>query len=89
MFSIDSRDFLNDPLSFGFNTTKQIFVFSHILIFRAFRTSNGSNLFATSFFQEIEDHEKKKSMGDATRRKRGPTMRAHFLSAWWGPSRAL
>jgi hypothetical protein len=30
MFSIDSGDFLNDPLSFGFNTTKHIFL---VLIF--------------------------------------------------------
>jgi hypothetical protein len=35
--------------------------------------SNKSNLFATSFFQEIKDHEKKKSTGNATRRKIGST----------------
>jgi hypothetical protein len=30
MFSIDSGDFLNDPLSFDFNTVKQICLFLHI-----------------------------------------------------------
>jgi hypothetical protein len=34
MFSIDSKDFLNDPLSFGFNTVKQIFLLLHVLTFR-------------------------------------------------------
>jgi hypothetical protein len=33
MFAIDSRDFLNNPLSFGFNTTKQIFLFLHVFDF--------------------------------------------------------
>jgi hypothetical protein len=33
MFFIDFRDFLNDPLSFGFNTAKQIFLFLHVLYF--------------------------------------------------------
>jgi hypothetical protein len=34
MFSIDSVDFLNDPLSFGFNTTKQISLFLHVFDFQ-------------------------------------------------------
>jgi hypothetical protein len=34
MFSIDSGDFQNDPLSFGFNTMKQIFLFLHVFTFR-------------------------------------------------------
>jgi hypothetical protein len=34
MFSIDSRDFLNDPLSFGFNTAKQICLFLHVFDFQ-------------------------------------------------------
>jgi hypothetical protein len=34
MFSIDSGDFLSDPLSFSFNTTKQICLFLHVLTFR-------------------------------------------------------
>jgi hypothetical protein len=51
-----------------------------------FRTSNGPNIFATTFFWEIEYREKKKSMGNATRWKRGPTMRAMILAVWWSPS---
>jgi hypothetical protein len=35
--------------------------------------SNGPNLFATSFFREIEDHEKKKSTGNVTRQEIGGT----------------
>jgi hypothetical protein len=34
MFSIDFGDFLNDPLSYGFNTSKQILLFLHVLTFR-------------------------------------------------------
>jgi hypothetical protein len=47
--------------------------------------SNGSKLFAISFFRKIEDHEKK-STGNATRRK----MQSHLLAAWWvsSPPRA-
>jgi hypothetical protein len=33
MFSIDSGDFLNDLLSIGFNTAKQIFLFLHVFEF--------------------------------------------------------
>jgi hypothetical protein len=33
MFSIESRDFLNNPLSFGFNTVKQILLFLHVFDF--------------------------------------------------------
>jgi hypothetical protein len=32
--SIDSWDFLNDPLSFGFSTAKQIFLFLHVFEFQ-------------------------------------------------------
>jgi hypothetical protein len=34
MFYIDFRDFLNDLLSFVFNTMKQIFLFLHIVDFQ-------------------------------------------------------
>jgi hypothetical protein len=34
MFFIDSGYFLNDPLSFGFNTTKKIFLFLHVFDFQ-------------------------------------------------------
>jgi hypothetical protein len=34
MFSIDSRDFINDPLSFGFDTEKQICLFCMFVTFR-------------------------------------------------------
>jgi hypothetical protein len=33
MFSIDFSDFLDNSLSFGFNTAKQIFLFLHIFNF--------------------------------------------------------
>jgi hypothetical protein len=33
MLSIDSEDVLDDPLSFGFNTTKQVSLFLHIFDF--------------------------------------------------------
>jgi hypothetical protein len=36
------------------------------------------------FFGEIEEHVKK-SIGNATRWKRGSTMWAKSLAAWWGP----
>jgi hypothetical protein len=34
MFSIDSEDFLNDPLSFAFNTAKQFCLFLHVFYFQ-------------------------------------------------------
>jgi hypothetical protein len=34
MFSIDSGDFINDPLLFGFNTEKQICLFLHVCDFQ-------------------------------------------------------
>jgi hypothetical protein len=34
MFSIDSKDFLNNALSFGFITVKRIFLFFHIFDFQ-------------------------------------------------------
>jgi hypothetical protein len=34
MFSIDSKDFLNDPLLFGFNTAKQNCLFLHVFYFQ-------------------------------------------------------
>jgi hypothetical protein len=34
MFSIDSRDFLNNPLSFAFNIAKQIWLFLHVFDFQ-------------------------------------------------------
>jgi hypothetical protein len=33
MFSIDFGDFLNNPLSFGFNIAKQICLFLHVFDF--------------------------------------------------------
>jgi hypothetical protein len=44
--------------------------------------------FCHAFFQEIEDHEKK-STGNTTRAKIGPTTRAKSQTMWWGPSFAL
>jgi hypothetical protein len=68
MFCIDSGDFLNDLVSFGFNSAKQIFLF---LTFTYLLYVKPTNHFATSFFQEIEDRENKKSTGNAMRTKRG------------------
>jgi hypothetical protein len=34
MFCIDSGDFLNDPLSFGFNTMRQSFLVLHVFDFQ-------------------------------------------------------
>jgi hypothetical protein len=45
--------------------------------------SNRPNLFATSFFQKIEDGEKKKSTWNATREKIGGTKRPKILATWW------
>jgi hypothetical protein len=42
--------------------------------------SNGPKLFATSFFWEIEDREKKKSMGNVRRWELGPTTWARKLT---------
>jgi hypothetical protein len=78
MFSIDSVDFLNDPLSFGFNTTKQISLFLHVFDFQGPPRHQTDPIFLSChFFQELEDHEKK-STGNAARRKREGTTRAHF-----------
>jgi hypothetical protein len=43
--------------------------------------SNGPKFFVMSLFQEIEDREKKKSTGDATRQERGPTSQARLEKA--------
>jgi hypothetical protein len=79
------QGFLNNPLSFGFNTANWIFLFLYVLTFRVRLDVKRTQTFATSFFREIEDHEKKMLMGDATRTKRGPTTWATTLAAWWGP----
>jgi hypothetical protein len=47
--------------------------------------SNGPILFATFFFWEIEDHEKKKSMENATRKEIGDHA-AHKANRVVGPS---
>jgi hypothetical protein len=57
------------------------------LCFTDLRTSNRPKHFSSPVFWEIEDCEKNKSMGDATRIKRGGTMCSHILIAWWAPSR--
>jgi hypothetical protein len=44
--------------------------------------SNEPNLFATSFFWKIKDHEKRKSTWNATRRKTVGTTQPDFLAAW-------
>jgi hypothetical protein len=77
LFAIDSGGFLNNLLSSGFNTAKQIFSLLHFISFSELRMSNGPKLFAMSFFRETQELEKKKSTGDATRAKRGPQSGPH------------
>jgi hypothetical protein len=89
MFSIEFKDFLNNPISFGFNTEADFLVLACFLLLGTFQTSNRSNLFATSFFQEIKVRERKRSTRNATRSKRRPTTWITFLAEWWGPSGAL
>jgi hypothetical protein len=74
MFVIDSGGFPNNLLLFGFNIAKQISLFLHVLITETFWTSNGPKLSATLFFWEIEDREKNKSTGNATREEREGTI---------------
>jgi hypothetical protein len=53
MFSIYSKDFLNDPLSYGFNTVKQIFLFLHVFDFQeSSRRQTDPNLFPRHFFKK-------------------------------------
>jgi hypothetical protein len=60
MFSIDSEDFINDLLSFSFNTAKQIFLFLHVFDFQGpYECQMDPIFFAMSFFQQIEEMEKK------------------------------
>jgi hypothetical protein len=65
MFAIDFGDFLNNPLSFNFNTAKQICLFltSRDLL----NVKPNPKILPPHFFREIEDREKK-STRDATRR---------------------
>jgi hypothetical protein len=52
MFSLDSGDFLNGPLSFDFNTTKHIFLFLHIFDFQGpFRRQTDPNFLPHHFFK--------------------------------------
>jgi hypothetical protein len=72
LFAIHSGNFLNNPLLFGFNTTKRIFLFLHIFDFEGpSRRQTDPKFLSCHFFWEIKDREKKKSMGDAMRQERG------------------
>jgi hypothetical protein len=76
--------FLNNPLSLGFNTTKQICLFLHVFDFQEpSGRQTDPKFFPHHFFQEIEDRKKKNSMGEATRQEIGGTMRAHLWITWW------
>jgi hypothetical protein len=72
MFSIDFEDFLNYPFSFDSNTTNQIFLFLHVFYFQGPSYVKHTQYFCHIIFLKIEEL-KKKSMGNVTRRKRGPT----------------
>jgi hypothetical protein len=83
MFSIDSMYFLKNPLSFGFKTVKLICMF---FTFRDLQDVKWTQIFATSFFWEIEDRANKNLARNAIRRKRGPTTWPRTLPMWWVPS---
>jgi hypothetical protein len=53
MFFIDSEDFLNDPLLFGFNTMKQIFLFLHVFDFQGPSGRQKEPIFWPCHFFEI------------------------------------
>jgi hypothetical protein len=56
MFSIDSRDFLNNPLSFGFITVKQICLFFHVFDFQGpFRRQTDPIILPHHFFGYSRD----------------------------------
>jgi hypothetical protein len=63
MFSIDFEDFLNNPLSFGFNIVKQIFLFLQYFTFGDLSDVKRTQSFCHFIYREIEDREKK-STGD-------------------------
>jgi hypothetical protein len=70
MFSIDYGDFLNDSLSFGFNTAKQIFLFfACFFTIRDLPDVKRTQSFFHVIFRDLEYHEKKKSTWNATRKK--------------------
>jgi hypothetical protein len=90
LFSIDSGGLQNNPLLSSFNTVKQISLFLHIFEFQG--TSEHQmdpNFLPCLFFHETQEMEKNKSIGDVTRAKRGPSMRATLRATWWDPSQAL
>jgi hypothetical protein len=86
MFSIESGDFQNNPLLFGFNIGKQIYLFLHAFDFRGpSGRQMDTNFFSPHFLGNRRDREKR-SMGNATRQGRGPTMQAKILAVWWAPT---
>jgi hypothetical protein len=79
MFFINSRDFVNNSLSFDFNIAKHICLFLHVFYFDLSNIKRTQS-FAMSFFLEILDREKK-SAGNAMRKEiggtHGPTTSLH------------
>jgi hypothetical protein len=88
LIAIDFGGFINNPLSFVYNTTKQFSLFFIFLTFRDLPDIKRTKTFCKVIFREIQELERKKSMGDATWGKREITMWAKLLAMWWGPSRA-
>jgi hypothetical protein len=80
MLFIDSGGFLNN-----LRMTRNP-VFAYFWVSGTFQRLNEPNFFATSFFQEIEDREKKRSMRRSTRQERGGTTQAPPLAMWWAPT---
>jgi hypothetical protein len=70
MFSIGAEDFLIIPLSFGFNLQSRFSCFCMFLYFQGPPGLQKDPIFFHVIFWEIEDREKKKSTGNATRWKK-------------------
>jgi hypothetical protein len=83
MFSIESGAFLNNPLSFCFNTAKQIFLILHVFNFQGSFRRQTNPIFLPNHFWENRGTSEEKSTGNTTRHKRGGTTWADMLATWW------
>jgi hypothetical protein len=71
MFSVESGDFLNNPLSFGFNSIGQVIIFFHIFDFQGPSTRQMDQIFLTHNFLGIKNCEKKSTWNSTRGRKEG------------------
>jgi hypothetical protein len=72
MFSIESGDFLNNHVSFGFNTAKEFLLILHVFDFHRPSGRQTNPIFCCIIFLEIKDSEKN-SMWNTTRWERAGT----------------